>query len=304
MALFDFSRKIQGDTDAGMLVLEHVDNLPVEDFLFQERREDQAVRVDNADWQSIIFSALTHGQHTYAKSELMKRAYMLSEMDVAQIFQTIPKTIKCSELISLFSDLIPIFIRLYPLNIRRLLPTWIVDKVSLFETSDPNGWPRDCVQLIELVESNLQVQEEFQEQETKRPSIRILSELKSCMVNLLQLEEKYNLKISFENLNEYKSQPRWQLALVEDKLSTCQQSDLEQMLNNFVIPFLQVNCIDSDPVIIKELESDRWSVDSKLSLIKVLSDTEKQKKFALKILQSSSKPLPSSIVAFCATICS
>ena len=71
------------------------------------------------------------------------------------------------------------------------------------------------------------------------------------MVNLLQLEEKYNLKISFKNLNEYKTQPRWQLALVEDKLSTCQQSDLEQMLTNFVVPFLQVNCIDSDPVIIK-----------------------------------------------------
>ena len=134
--LFDFSRKIQGDTDAGMHVLEHVDNLPVEDFLFHERREDQALRADNADWQNIIFSALTHGQHTYAKSELMKRAYMLSEMDVAQIFKTIPERIKCSELISLFSDLLPIFIRLYPLNIRRLLPTWVVDKVSLFETSD------------------------------------------------------------------------------------------------------------------------------------------------------------------------
>ena len=119
-----------------MLVLEHVDNLPVEDFLFQARLEDQAIRIDHSNWKNIVIPGLTQGQYNYAKTEIMSRVYVMTEANILEIFRSIPETIKCLELINFLSDLLPIFIRLYPENIRRLLPDWIVNKVSLFESLD------------------------------------------------------------------------------------------------------------------------------------------------------------------------
>jgi len=119
-----------------MLVLEHVDNLPVEDFLFQARLEDQAIRVDHSDWENIIIPALTQGQYKYAKTAIMSRVYVMTEANILDIFRSIPETLKCLELINFLGDLLPIFIRLHPDNIRKLLPDWIVNKVSSFESLD------------------------------------------------------------------------------------------------------------------------------------------------------------------------
>ena len=119
-----------------MLVLEHVDNLPVEDFLFQARLEDQAIRIDHSNWKNIVIPGLTQGQYNYDKTEIMSRGYVMTEANILEIFRSIPETIKCLELINFLSDLLPIFIRLHPENIRKLLPDWIVNKVSLFESLD------------------------------------------------------------------------------------------------------------------------------------------------------------------------
>ena len=103
-----------------------------------------------------------------------------------------------------------------------------------------------------------------------RKGISQLVVLRSHLSCIADLKEKYNIRITFQQFNEFLLHSRWEIKLVEHILESNSQCDLERTLNQFVMPFLNANGISSDELVWAELQKSKYSDESKIVLVFVL----------------------------------
>lgn len=293
--LFDFGQRTQGTTDAEQILLEHIDTIVLEDDLHDLYCNE--LKNNTEKWFDLTLDAIKQGHYTTAKNELIKHIQDLDEESVGKTFFAITKDVKYQNLSMFLDGLLPVLMLNFQASIRTFLPKWIVERVTAFETSDPKAWPTQCLDLISMIHRDLST---FDENAVKpgdlwRKGISQLVVLRSHLYCIADLKEKYNIRITFKQFNEFLLHSRWEIKLVEHILETKAQCDLEQTLNQFVMPFLNANGISTDELVWTELQKPKYSDESKIVLICSLEDSNKKKAALLDIIRLVNKPWPKSL---------
>lgn len=166
------------------------------------------------------------------------------------------------------------------------------------------AWPTQCLDLISMVHRDLS---KFDEDALKwgdlwRKGISQLVVLRSHLSCIADLKEKYNIRITFQQFNEFLLHSRWEVKLVEHILESNSQCDLERTLNQFAMPFLNTNGISSDELVWAELQKSKYSDESKIVLIRSLEDSNKKKTALLDIIRLVNKPWPKSLQEFVTSV--
>ena len=250
--LIDFALKLSGVSDAEKIVMEHLDTIQMDDYVFEMYQNQETIQT-GTDWKSMIISGLQTSQYQLCKAEIIAHIGQMDESFMLEIVQNIPNHINCHDLYDFFDELLGVLLGRFPTKIRQLMPHWLVGRITAFE-NDVTAWPKKCLELIDMVEKTLTYSSDsikFSRVSHSRNGIKVLQTMKNQLSTLAELKEKYAISVTFDDFNTLLLSPIWQLGLVRSKISTAKPNEIEALLNKFVTPFLLANCQNADGLLIE-----------------------------------------------------
>jgi len=302
--LCDFALKLSGVTDAEKIVLEHLETIKIEDFMFEMYHNQDTVQ-STTHWKDMIISGLKQGQYQLCKAEIISHISDMDEQFLMSVVQSIPESITCHDLCSFFDQLLAVLLSRFPNKVRQLMPQWLVGRITAFE-SDSTAWPSKCLELINMVYettvSDTGGAVNFTRVGHCGTGVKVLQSMKNQLTTLVELKENYDVTVSFKDFNNLLLNPIWQLELISMKISSAKQSEIEPLLTKFVTPFLSANCRNGDDIFVEELAKAKWNTDVKIRFIESISDAERRKKALYNLLLTFGKPWPKQVENFALNI--
>merc|ERR1719431_582493 len=154
--------------------------------------------VDDKDiesWKCMVIAALTQGEFMLAKTAMIAEIGRITPTILKDFMLSIPQSAKCAEILDFLMGLLPVLLSRFSTLLQELLPKWIINRVTSFETGDPSSWPEKTLELVAMVhETLMNVEENVLYEDVQKRHQNDIAHLKNQLEVLSLLKSTYAIE--------------------------------------------------------------------------------------------------------------